>query len=462
MSVEHYDLIIIGTGGGTKLRPAADLGKRIAIIERDAPGGTCLNYGCIPSKMLIYPADLLQEQKELSRFHIQQSSDFTFDWERLITEVNQRVAQDSQNIPHFYQRHPNIDFYVGHGRFIGPKTIAVNDQQISAEKIYVATGSRPSIPPIPGLEGTPYMTSREALKRSEKPESLIVIGGGYIAVELGHFYHSVGVDTHFLVRSGLLKNEDQDIQALFTEHFSRGKKISLGASPQKVEYDGQQFSVTYQQDGQIQKTKAQALLVATGVRPNSDDLGLETTGINTDSQGFIRVNSHLETNEKGVYALGDVVGNYLFRHSVNFEGEYLFQQHFSAENPSPIQYPPMPHAVFSFPTVAGVGVTEQELIKMNKKVDQDYIVAEQHYANSAMGMAMRPEVGMIKLLIDPASHQLLGSHIIGARATELLQFLVLAQTMKIEVEKLLDLIYIHPALSENVRNALRKAVKKLK
>lgn len=456
MKDQDFDVIIIGTGGGTKLRPASALGKKVAVIEKDDLGGTCLNRGCIPSKMLIYPADTLSHLKEMEKFGVKFNGDFTVDWRSLVERVTATVAHDSASIEPMYEKDPNVTLFKGHGRFVENKVVEVNGERLRGEKIYIATGSRPTIPDIPGLAGTPYMTSAEALRRLDMPKSLIVIGGGYIAVELGHFYSAMGVETDFVVRSGMLKAEDKDIRAEFERDFTAKHRVHMPAQMISVAYDGE-FTVTIEADGERKILKAEALLVAVGVTPNSDDLGLDKTDIRVNKDGFIAVDDYLETGVDGVYALGDVIGRYLFRHSVNFEGEYLFNQHFKGAARSPIVYSPVPHAVFSMPQVAGVGVTEDELLTEGQEEGVDYIVAKHAYKDSGMGMAMLPDVGMVKLIFEKSTRKLIGAHIVGEKASDIVHMLILAMTMGARIEDLLKMIYIHPALAEVVRNAVRKA-----
>ncbi len=459
MTIQQYDLIIIGSGGGTKLRPAADQGKKVAIIEKDHLGGTCLNRGCIPSKMLIYPGELLTHAKDLKKYGIDvENTDHSIRWKDLVGRTNISIQADSSSIERAYAEHKFVDYYHGHARFVSPHVVEVDGVHMTAPNIYIATGTRPSIAPIPGLEGTPYWTSTEALNNDKQPKTLVVIGGGYIAMELGMFYANIGTKTTFVARSGLLRAEDKDIRNRFEEYTCGKYDVRMHTSTQQVEYKDGMFHTTIQEkEGGTTVLISEALLVATGVTPNSDDLGLEHTSIKRDERGSIKVNEYMETHEQGVYALGDVVGKYMFRHSVNFEGEYLFGQRFGGQSKSPIAYPPMPHAVFSTPQIAGVGITEDELQLMGKTEGDDYVVAMHEYASSAMGMAMLPEVGMVKLIFDVQSKQLIGAHILGEKASDLIHMLILAISMQATVDDLHKMIYIHPALAEVIRNAVRKA-----
>ncbi len=459
---EHFDILIIGTGGGTKLRPAADLGYKVAIVEKDQLGGTCLNRGCIPSKMLIYPSELLEQREHMAKYGIDVPQEFSVRWKDLVGRTTETVAADSASVEVAYGKKENLTYIHGHASFVGPKEVEVAGKRLTADKIYIATGSRPNIPRIPGLEGTPHWTSTNALRSESQPKHLIVIGGGYIATELGGFYQRMGTKVTYIVRSGMINAEDMTIRGLFEEHISRVSDVYLGTKTTAVSHKDGMFTVLGEgADGMTCEVSGDALLVATGVRPNSDQLGLENTGVTTDKRGFIEVNEFMETKEQGVYALGDVVGTYLFRHSVNFEGEYLFGQHFGDAKPAKINYPPMPHAMFTVPEIAGVGKTEDELVQQGCIEGDEYICVEQAYKDSAMGMAMLPEHGLVKLLVDPNSGQLLGAHILGEKAADMIHYFILAMTHKLSVEQMLAMIFVHPALSEVLRNALRKAKKRL-
>ncbi len=458
--MKKYDVIVIGSGGGAKIvSPAAKLGLKIAVIEKDALGGTCLNRGCIPSKMLIHPADVAIQIREAHKFNIEVDPIFTVDFASLISRISNTVDEDSHKISVGYGKNSNIDFYPSEGKFVSNKTIVVEGQKITADKIFIAVGARPQIPNIPGLAGTPFMTSTEALRNTVLPKKLIVLGGGYIAVELGHAYGALGTEVHFIVRSKLLRQEDHQVAEEFSKVFSKHYSIHLGLTVVSVEYRNNRFTLICQNpSGKEEKMTSDALLVATGIVPNTDSLGLENTDIQLDKNGFVKVNEYLETNVTGIYSLGDCIGRYLYRHSVNFEGEYLMRTVFVQKSQEPIRYPPMPHAVFTHPQVASVGKTEEEL----KKEGVDYVVGLNAYAQSAMGMALRSDHGFVKILIDRKSRRILGAHIVGAEASDMIHMLIAFMNKDGTLDDLLNMIYIHPALPEIVRNAARRAQENFK
>lgn len=457
MGIKKYDVVVIGSGGGTKIStPASKLGYRAAIIEKDRLGGTCLNRGCIPSKMLIHAAEVAHTLAEADRYQIHPKG-FNVDFPTLVNRVRDTIDEESDSILPGYRDNPNLHFYHGKARFTGERTLQVRDETIYGDKVYIATGSRPFVPPIPGLAETPFLTSQEALRLTTQPKSLLVLGGGYIACELAFFFAALGTQVQVAARSRLLKFEDKEIREHFEEAFSKRCQVNLHHQPVGVAYQDQQFTVTFQTPDGERRLQAEHLLVATGVIPNSDGLGLASAGVETHAGGFIMVDQHLRTTASNVWALGDVVGNYFFRHSVNLEGEYLFRTTIESPVYEPIDYGAMPHAVFTSPQVAGVGATEEEL----RKKGTDYVVGLRKFAASAMGMALRSEEGMVKLLVEKGTRKILGCHIVGHEASVLIHQVITLMQMAGTLDDLLATIYIHPALNEIVRNAARDAREKL-
>lgn len=455
LKMKEFDIIVIGTGGGTKLvRPVANLGYKVCVIEKESLGGTCLNRGCIPSKMLIHAAEVASQMYGCDKYCLSwDKSTFQVNFKELVERVSNEIDAESQSIQPAYDKNPNITLIKGHAKFISDHCIEVNNEKLTAPKIIIAVGAKAHIPKgIKGLESTPYITYREALRQTKQPKKLIVIGAGYIAAELGYFFGALGTEVHFVIRSQMLRHEDTEVRDDFVKAFSKDFALHYG-KPIKASHDGTLFSIDIETKEGLQTLHADQCLIATGVEPYTEGLGLENTSIELNSRGFIQTDDFLQTTEKGVWALGDCVGNYLFRHSANFEGEYLFKSLFMDDTPSPIDYPPMPHAVFTHPQIAGVGYTEDELIAQNI----DYFKGVNAYKSSAMGMALRSETGLVKLLFDKRSHKLIGAHITGEEAANMTHMLIAYMNMKATLDDLLNTIYIHPAINEIIRNAARKA-----
>jgi mycothione reductase len=449
-----YDVIVIGSGGGTKLvRPVAAKGMRVALIEREKLGGTCLNRGCIPSKMLIHPADVATAIRESGKYDLRVTGDIMVNFSKLVARVNQTVDAESDSIAPVYDNDPNVDYIPGHATFVDKKTIEVNGKRLSAERFFITTGADAYVPDIPGLADTPYMTYREALRSTKKPKSLIVLGGGYIAMELGYFYAALGVETHFFVRSRMLKGEDHEVQEEFEKLFSAKHNVYFGRTIAKVEYSFGTFKVT---DNNGEVLEAEGLLMASGIRPMTDQLGLENTDVQLDNKGFIKVDDHLRTHADGIWAFGDCIGRHLFRHAANYEGEYLFRSLYENPVDEAIQYNAVPHAVFSNPQIGGVGKRERDL--QNEGVD--YVVGTCPYKKCGMGMALIPDGGFVKLLFDRNTRSLLGAHIIGEEASNMIHMPIAYMNMGATIDDMLKTIYVHPALPELVRNAARNALPK--
>jgi len=456
--MQTYDVMIIGSGGGSKIAKVLNkLGKKTALIEKDQAGGTCLNRGCIPSKMLIHPSGLANKIRELERFKID-SKIRKIDFEALVASINTYTDDMSDCIMSNYEKVDGVDYYRGEARFVSDHVVSVCETELTAPTIIIATGARPSIADIPGLESTPYMTSTDTLRNRTLPPRLVVLGGGYIAAELGGAYAGFGSDVTFILRSSFLRQEDQEAVEEFKKGFYPGKTIHEQTQVLGVAHQDGLFTLTCaNRDGKSFTVEAEALLVATGIVPNSDQLGLENTQVARKADGFISVDDFMQTAVPGIYALGDVVGNYLFRHSVNFEAEYWLDSTYLADKPYPIAYPPVPSAVFTHPEMASVGLTEAAA----KAQGIDCIIGKVEYPSCAMAVARGLEEGLVKLLFVRESGKLIGAHLVGDEASTMIQELVLAMTMGLTAAEIYRQIYIHPAFPEVVRNAVRNALKKL-
>ncbi len=453
--MKTYDVIVIGSGGGTKLAmPAARSGLKVALIEEEDFGGTCLNRGCIPSKMLIHPAEIADLARHSGAIGLTLEGEIRPRFGDIIRRIRTDVSSTSNENRRKHESFPGLSYYAGHANFVSDKVLSVQGETITAERIFLATGSRPQIPDIPGLADTPYITSREALQLPDIPERMLVLGAGYIATELGGAYAIYGSDVHFLVRSRFLRGLDPDIGEEFERVFRRSCSVHRPVRIQRIDHDGSAFQIRVSTDGESSNTlSGDCLLVASGVIPNTDRLGLENTAIRLTSEGFIAVNDHLQTNVPGVYALGDCVGNYLFRHTVNYEGEYLMRTAFSDKPTPALDYGPVPYAVFTVPQIAGVGKTEEQVLATQRP----YIVGKATYAQSTPGMARASDHGFAKVLFDRESRLLIGAHIIGEEAASMIHLFIATMKMHGTLDDLLDMIFIHPALPEVARDAVRQA-----
>ena len=468
--MEEYDFLVIGSGSGLDVaNAAARRGQSVAVVEKGRLGGTCLNRGCIPSKMLLYRAEVLETIERADEFGIDASVD-SVAFSDIVREVNEEVHDDAESIRRGLESSSDHDLYRAEGRFVDERTVELSGGDHDGERLYgetvlVAAGTRPGIPPIDGIEDVDYMTSREALQLEEPPDHLVVIGGGYIAAELGHFFETFGSDVSIVGRRPhLLPDADEEAAAEFTDRLADRTDVYTGYEATAVsESDGtvsvearpypesgsQPYPEPESGEGTAERVTVTGdeLLVATGRVPNTDTLNVSAAGIETDEQGFVETDEYLRTTAEGVWALGDIVGEYLLKHNANHEAQTVVRNLFGNEL-QPIDYTAMPFAVFSSPEVAGVGATEAEL----RATDRDYAKRTHRYEDTARGSAMKAE-GFVKPLIS-LEGEILGCHIVGPDASNLIEEVVVAMTAGSgTVQDIRESVHIHPALSEVVQRA---------
>ncbi|HLF55077.1 MAG TPA: dihydrolipoyl dehydrogenase [Candidatus Nanoarchaeia archaeon] len=444
---KRFDVIVIGAGSGLEISSAAaQMGKKVAIVESGPFGGTCLNRGCIPSKMLIYSAEVAETIQRSKLFGIK-SKITGLNWKQLVNRVNKFVGKEAREIEKGNKSAKNITVYNTEAKFIGRKLLQVGKDTITADKIFICAGARPSIPPIPGLKDVPYITSDEALRLQKQPKQLIIIGGGYIGAELAHFFGALGTKVTIIDRGDLLmKNEDSEIAQRFTEVYKRKHKVVLNANIKKVYKKGKNITVETSKG----KFTGDKLLIATGRIPNSDILNVKTTGVKVNERGFVKVNEYLETSVPGIWAIGDIAGIYMFKHSANLEAIYAISNAFRTK--VPVDYYAMPHAAFSSPQVAAVGKTEDEL----KAQKIPYRKSIYEYKHTGYGKAIEDNDGFVKVLINPKTTEILGCHIIGTDASILIHEVIVAMKSRLGITGITSAVHIHPALSEVVQRAFNQ------
>ena len=451
MAGKHYDLIVIGAGSGLKVSAAASSwGWKVAVIEEGPMGGTCLNRGCIPSKIIIHTADMIEEIRRAHEFGI--SVDYKgVDFGSVIRRATTLIDTDAANIEEGISADKNIDLYKTRGEFLQNKTIRAGEETISGERILIAAGSRPFVPPIPGLKEAGYTTSDEALRRENQPKRLAIIGGGYISTELGHFFGACGSEVTIIETAPLLvAREDGEIARLFTKLFQEKYKVLLEHKIKSIEKSAHaKVVVAEDKEGKEVRVEVDEILVTTGRKPNSDLLGLQNTAVTVNERGYILTNEYMETGTPGVWALGDIVGKAPFKHGANKEAEIVIAN-IKGGATLPMDYSIMPHAIFSSPQVAGVGLTEEDA----KAKNIPYRVGKKEYRAIGMGQAIQEKNGFVKFIIGD-DEKILGCHIIGPHASILVHEVVVAMTKTDgTVSSIRDAIHIHPALSEVVERAL--------
>jgi mycothione reductase len=463
--METVEFLVVGSGSGLEVANAAvNQGQSVAVVEKGPLGGTCLNRGCIPSKQLLYHADVLETVERADEFGIDATvEDVAF--AEIVREVNEDVDADAASIQRGLTASDQHRLLDGEARFVDDRTVEVtggpdDGVRIQAETILIAAGTRPAVPPVDGLQTVEYLTSREALELESPPDHLVIVGGGYVAAELGQFFDTFGSDVTIVGRRpNLLPQADAEVAAAFTQRYSERFTVHTGHEAVSVEPAGN-GSVTvearpYEYDpepgpvdgGEHVQVTGDELLVAAGRVPNTDTLNLDATAVQTDDRGFVATDEFLRTDQPGVWALGDIVGEFLLKHSANHEARAVARNIFGEEL-QPVDYSAMPFAVFASPEVAGVGVRETEL----RETDREYATNTYRYEDTARGDAMHAE-GMVKVLID-LNGEILGCHIVGPEASTLIQEVVVAmRSGSGTVRDIRDAVHIHPALPEVVARA---------
>ncbi len=450
---KRFDVIVIGAGSGLTISSeAVQRGLKVALIENGPFGGTCLNRGCIPSKMYIHSADVLEEINKAHLFGIK-AKVTGIDWKDIVKRVTSTVDKDAQAIERGNRSHKSITIYKETAKFVGKRKVKAGKDVLTADNIFICAGTRPSAPSIPGLDTVKYITSDEALRLPQQPKSMIIIGGGYIGAELAHFFGTLGTKVTILQRSGwLLTNEDTEIAQGFTAAFKKKHNVILNANTRRVFQQGKNIAVEYDVKGRKQVVAAEQLLVATGRVPNTDVLDVAKAGIATHKPGFITTNDYMETNVPGVWAIGDIAGVYLFKHSANLEAAYAAYNAFNPKQKVKVPYHAMPHAVFSSPQIGSVGMTEEEL--QEKKIP--YVVGKYRFYDSAYGHSIEDKDGFVKVLADPKTRQILGCHILGTDAAVLIHEVIVAMKNRLTVDDVQNTVHVHPALSEVIQRAFAR------
>lgn len=448
---EAFDLIIIGTGSGNAI-PDHLAGWRIAIVERDVFGGTCINRGCIPSKMFVLPADAALGARQSAKLGIDTQFNGA-DWPAIRDRIFGRIDAIAVS-GREYRAHgsPDITLIEGTARFTDSHTLDVDGRSITAPKILVAAGARPEVPPIAGLNETGFHTSDTVMRLPALPRRLGIIGGGFIAAEMGHVFDALGSEVTLVTRSStMLSSFDADVAARFTEVFGRRVTLHLGHIPDHV---------YRRDDGMVVRCDADEfvvdeLLVATGRRPNTDLLDVAAAGLACRPDGTIAVDDTMATNVEGIWAIGDIANGHQLKHVANAEARVAF---WNLANPSALRrqrYHAVPSAVFSNPQVATVGMTEREAAATGRRVR----VGRRDYGATAYGWALVDDTSFAKVLVDAESGLVVGAHVVGPQASSIIQPLVQAMALGTPAERVArDVFYIHPALTEVVENALLDAL----
>lgn len=440
-----YDIVVIGSGSGMLIvENAIASGLKVALIDEGPAGGTCLNVGCIPSKMLIAVADRIMEIRESGRFGIK-ATVTGIDFNKIMKEMKKTVIPDHQMIHEGLLKDTRMDYYEGRGQFLDAHRIETGGKVISGEKIFVASGARPLIPSVEGIDTIDYLTNETLLQLESLPESLAIIGGGYIAAEYGHFFSALGTDVTIIQRADrIIPSEDPEVSELLASELKGRMVVKTGTTVESVRRSdsGCELTVADNRTREKERIGASHVLIAAGRRSNADRLAVDQAGVETDAHGFIVTNDYLETSRDHIWAFGDANGRQMFTHVANAEADAAWHNAMHAEK-QPIDYRSAPRAVFTWPPIAAVGLTESEARQAG-----DIFVGRAAYDAAAKGMALREDRGFGKVIVDRETLRILGFHIIGPYAPMLIQEVVNAMALGGEPGLLFSGMHIHPAMNE--------------
>lgn len=461
-----YDLVIIGSGSGNSLPDDRFADQKIAIVDRGvyagAYGGTCLNVGCIPTKMFVYPADLADEARDGSRLGVDSSVQGTR-WADIRERVFGRIDPIAAGgLRYRVEDCPNITVFQQEARFMAPGTDTDGDPIhrlqladgtiLEARQVVIAAGSRPVIPPVITDSGVAFHTNDDIMRLPELPERVVIVGSGFIAAEFAHVFSGLGSAVTVIARGPrLLRAQDETIAQRFTDVVSARWDVRLNTevvAAREIDGGGVELDLT---DGST--VAGDVLLVATGRTPNGDQLNVSAAGLALDEQGRVPVDQYQRTPVRGIYALGDVSSHYLLKHVANHEARVVQANLLSGwDSPTTASdHRFVPGAVFSRPQVASVGLSEDQA----RQRGIDVAVKVQTYGDIAYGWAMEDTEGLCKLVADRSTGLLVGAHIVGYQASALIQSLITAMSFSIPVREMARGQYwIHPALPELIENAL--------
>ncbi|MFD3875250.1 mycothione reductase [Streptomyces sp. NPDC058623] len=447
-----HDVVIVGAGSGNAVVDDRFSHLDVAVVEEGPFGGTCLNRGCIPSKMLVRVADLVDAIRDADRFGVRarlSGVDWSAVRERVFGRLDRQAAEGEQG----RRDAPNIEVLKGRARFTGDRTLTIGSGADAvtarAEQVVVAVGSRPAVPPPVRDSGLPYETSDTVMRLDRPPRHLAVLGGGYIAAELAHVFHAAGSRVTVIEQEdSLLSAQDEAIATAYTDIASDRYDVRTGTALARVEGEPGRLRLVLD-DGTT--VEADTLLVAVGRTPNSDRIDAGKAGIDLHDDGRIVVDAFQRTSAPGVFALGDVSTPFPLKHVANREAQVVAHNLLHPDDQVRTSHEAVPAGVFTHPQIAQVGRTERECREENL----DYAVSVRHFSDTAYGWALEDGTGFCKVLADRRTGQLLGAHILGPQAASLIQPLVIGMGFGIDAKALARTpLWIHPAPTEVVSNAL--------
>ena len=451
--VKDFDVIIIGSGAALNLvEHSLSHGLKTALVDKGPIGGTCLNMGCIPSKKVIYPADVVDVIKNAKKFGIDVELK-SVDFKKVLEETKESVDFESKSIEKSIKnvRMDNFSFYKTSANFVSDYSLDVgNGEIIKGKKIFIAAGARPMIPKIKRIDKIDYLTNENVFSLTTLPKSIAIIGGGYIGVEFAHFFSSFDSKVFIIQHNKqLVPNEEIEISYALKRSLEKKLEVFLGSEILEFKKEKERVKIIFDVSGLKKEIVVEKILIATGRVPNADLLNVEKTGVKLTDKGYISVNDSLETSKKNIWAFGDIIGKEMFRHTANYEANVALENGFHTKKMKMV-YDAVPHAIFTSPEIASVGLTEVKA----RKQGFDVAIGFSKFNSVAKGDTMKDEISFAKAVIDKKTDKILGFHIFGPNASILIQEIVFAMTKKLTRRDIFDTIHIHPSMSEIIVNTL--------
>ena len=454
-STSRFDLAVIGAGPGGYVAAirAAQLGQKVAVIEEDRPGGVCLNWGCVPSKALLCGAELVENLRKHGETFGVAADGIRLDYAKVVDHSRKSADRLCKGVQALFKKN-RIELVKGRGRLAGPTSVEVSgesDRMVEASHILLATGSREWVPAGFEVDGEFLLTSREALVSRRIPERLVVVGAGPVGIEFAYVYAMYGSKVTVVeMVDQMLPGADREVASTLQREFRRkGIEVRLGTSFEAVEKVGGLVRVTVSGDDSSEEIEVDQVLAAIGRRPLSDDLGLEKLGIAVDSRGFVGVDPQLRTSAPTVSAIGDLVGGALLAHKASEEG-IAAAESLAGLDRAPLDHRRIPFCIYSQPQVAWIGLTEEEA---RSEFGDQLRVGRFPFAASGKAVASAHTAGFVKLLAEPESGEIVGAHIVGQGATELIAEVGLAMTLEATTAEVAATCHAHPTLSEALLEA---------
>jgi len=444
--LDERDIVIVGGGpaGYVAAIHASHLGAKVAVVEKDKLGGTCLNRGCIPTKALARSAEALLEARAANDFGVE-ADNVRIDFPGIMAHKSKSVNQLVSGVEQLMKAN-KIRVCRGEGRILSPHLVKVNDEEIATRKLIIATGSESTPLPVPGGDLPGVLTTDDILELRELPESLVVIGGSHVGVEFASIFNALGTKITIVKRRPLrLEPVDEEIGRRFAQTLPRqGIQVKIGAAAKAIKKKGALLRVVWDTPEGEQGVDGQTVLMATGRAPYTKGLSLSELGIQMD-HGAIRVNEYLETNVKNVYAIGDVLGKNMLAHVASYEGEVAVENALGHSRQA--DYRAVPNCVFCQPEMAGVGITEKEA----SDGGIPHKVSKFPFAACGRAVAMGETTGLVKMICHAGDGKVLGMHIMGPHASDIIAEGVLAIRLGLTAEDIVRTIHAHPTLPEAVR-----------